>query len=616
MLCIEKGREKMGLLGDLKKKILLADGAIGTMLYAHGLQSCLEELNVTNGELITSIHKGYIEAGSQVIQTHTYGANDGKLRLHGLEQKVKAINEAAVKNAKNAAEKDTYILGTIGGMKHIGSIATTATEREYMLLQQADILLSEGIDGLLLETFYDEEELFQAVTILREKSKVPIIAQIALQDVGVTQSGQHIEVVFEQLEAIGADVVGLNCHLGPLHMVESFEQVPFPKHAFLSAYPNAGIPKYVDGEYVYEGSPEYFREMTRKFVNQGVRLLGGCCGTTPEHIRAMKEALIGLHPVTEKVVKERREKISILPTYPKKHESLAEKVKKETTVIVELDPPRTLDTKRFFEGAKALHHAGASMITLAENSLASPRISNVAMASLLSARGIPVLPHVTCRDRNLIGLQSHLLGLSALGLHEVLALTGDPARVGDFPGASSVYDVSSLELIRLIKQMNEGKSFVGKTIGQRANFSVGAAFNPNVKHIEAAVKRMEKKIQAGADYFLTQPVYDEETLRRTYEATKNMEEPIFIGIMPMTSKKNADFLHYEVPGISIPQQMRDAIEGAEEAGRGVEEGIQIAKSLIDAAIELFHGVYVITPFMKYEITEQLVAYIMKHQKRL
>jgi homocysteine S-methyltransferase len=241
---------------------------------------------------------------------------------------------------------------------------------------------------------------------------------------------------------------------------------------------------------------------------------------------------------------------------------LAEKAKTATTIIVELDPPKTLDTQqRFLEGAKALKRAGADAITLADNSLASPRISNMAMGALLSRYNIPVLAHLTCRDHNLIGLQSHLLGLSSLGIHEVLALTGDPARVGDFPGATSVYDVSSFELIRMIKEMNAGRSPLGKPIGAPTGFSVAAAFNPNVRHLDAAVRRMQKKVEAGTDYFLTQPVYDMDILVKTHEAVKNIKQPVFIGIMPLVSKRNADFLHYEVPGITLSEEVRARMDG-------------------------------------------------------
>jgi methionine synthase I (cobalamin-dependent)/5,10-methylenetetrahydrofolate reductase len=594
----------------IEEGILLGDGAIGTLLHSHGLQSCLEELNLEQPERIIDIHRQYRDAGAEVIQTHTYGANEGKLRAYGLEEQVVAINRAAVRNARVGAE-GAYILGTIGGVKHTGAMITTEAEREFMLLEQAYALLEEGVDGLILETFYDERELVRALRILRSRTDVPIITQVTLHEAGLTQSGRYIEDVFAELFQSGADVAGLNCRLGPLHMIESLTYVPLPKKGHLSAYPNAGLPKYVDGTYVYEGTPEYFKDMVNQFANQGVKLIGGCCGTTPAHIRAMKEALQQV-PVLRKEV-ERRNIITIAETRSRQTgKGLSAKAKEERTIIVELDPPKTLDTNRFFEGAKALKRAGADAITLADNSLASPRISNMALGAMLMRQNIPVLTHLTCRDHNLIGLQSHLLGLASLGMNEVLALTGDPARVGDFPGATSVYDVSSFELISMMKQMNQGKSPLGKSIGDATSFSVAAAFNPNVRHIDAAVKRMEKKIAAGADYFLTQPVYDVETLLRTYEATRHIKVPIFIGIMPLVSKRNADFLHYEVPGITLPENVRQRMDCQPQ--RAIQEGLAISKELLDAAVTMFHGIYLITPFLRYELTEELVQYAKIQQE--
>nr|WP_279663427.1 bifunctional homocysteine S-methyltransferase/methylenetetrahydrofolate reductase [Ectobacillus ponti] len=603
------------MLERLQSGISIGDGAMGTLLYSYGLQSCFEELNVKEPERITQIHRQYVEAGADVLQTNTYGANEGKLRMHGLEHEVARINRAAVRNAKAAAGKDTLILGTIGGMKHIGAITTTDADREFMLLEQAHALLEEDVDGLLLETFYDEKELLHALRILRKQTDVPIVTQLALHEAGLTQSGRYAEAVLRELLEQGADVAGLNCRLGPLHMIESLKAMDVPQTGYLSAYPNAGLPKYADGRYVYEGSVKYFEDMAAEFVQQGVRLLGGCCGTTPEHIAALKRALEQVQPAQSKHVEVRPASYTVTNRVPLQRETLAEKAKTETTIIVELDPPKTLQTHKFFEGAKALKRAGADAITLADNSLASPRVSNMAMGAQLGRYDIPVVAHLTCRDHNLIGLQSHLLGLSSLGIHEVLALTGDPARVGDFPGATSVYDVSSFDLIKMIKEMNSGLSPLGKPIGTPTSFSIGAALNPNVRHLDAAVRRMEKKIEAGADYFLTQPVYDMEVLYKTYEATKHTEQPVFIGIMPLVSKRNADFLHYEVPGITLPDEIRRRMDGHETPESAAAEGVRIAKELLDEAMKLFNGIYLITPFLRYEMTEVLAGHVRAAQQQ-
>ncbi|WP_423335908.1 bifunctional homocysteine S-methyltransferase/methylenetetrahydrofolate reductase [Neobacillus sp. 19] len=485
--------------------------------------------------------------------------------------------------------------------------------------EQLYCLLLEGVDGLLLETFYDLEELETVLTIARKETNLPIVAQVSLQEPEILQNRLPVNEALTRLEGLGADCLGLNCRLGPHHMLVALEQIELPKHAFLSAYPNASLPTYTDGKFHYEGDADYFRQSARAFRNQGVRLLGGCCGTTPAHIKAFADELKNSVPVTEKVVQLKPKKIAVESSTAKREFSpLQEIVKERPSVIVELDPPRKLDTTKFFEGAKALKEAGIDSITLADNSLATVRISNESLGYLIKERlNVRPLIHLSCRDRNIIGLQSHLMGLHTLGLNDVLAITGDPARVGDFPGASSVYDVSSFELIQMIKQLNEGLSFSGKDLGQKTAFSIAAAFNPNVRSVEKAVKRLEKKIHYGADYFISQPVFSEEKLLEVYEHTKHLDVPIYIGLMPLTSSKNAEFLHNEVPGIKIADSIRERMAGLNDNPlQAAREGIDITKSLIDAAMDLFNGIYLITPFLRYELTTELALYTKKRARYL
>lgn len=606
----------MSFLEKLNQQILIGDGAMGTLLYSYGTGSCYEELNLSHPEEIRSIHEAYIEAGSDLLQTNTYAANYLKLGRYGLEESVKEINSAAVKLAQKAAKSRGYVVGTMGGIRSITPMAFSLDEIKRSFREQLYCLLLEGVDGILLETFYDLEELEAVLTIARKETTLPIIAQVSIQEPGILQNRLTLNEAFDRLESLGADVVGLNCRLGPHHMIKSFEEVKLPKKAFLSAYPNASLPAYTDGKFHYGGEAEYFRKSAIAFRQEGIRLLGGCCGTTPEHIRAFAEALKGAAPITEKVVKERHI-VSVKNSNVRDDTPLQQIVKERPSVIVELDPPRKLNTEKFFQGARELKKEGIDAITLADNSLASPRIENSALGYLTKTQvGLRPLIHITCRDRNIIGLQSHLMGLHTLGLNDVLAITGDPARVGDFPGASSVYDVSSFELIQMIKQFNEGLSFSGKDLGQKAAFSVAAAFNPNVRSVEKAVERMEKKIKYGADYFITQPVYSEEKLMEVYKATKHLKAPIYIGLMPLTSSKNAEFLHNEVPGIKIAQSIRDTMASLQgDPIRSAQEGLAITKSLIDAAAELFNGIYLITPFLRYEMTVELARYTNKHSKR-
>lgn len=609
----------MSFLKRLENEILIADGAIGTLLHSYGAGTCYEELNISHPDDIIRIHKAYISAGADLIQTNTYAANYIKLERYGLEDQVKEINSAAVRLARQAAATDAYVLGTFGGNRGIRPSAIPIEEIKRSFREQLYCLLLEGVDGLLLETFYDMEEIETVLEIARKETDLPIIAQVSLQEIGIMQDQTPLQEVFNRLEDLGADIVGLNCRLGPHHMISSLEQLELPSKAFLSVYPNAGLPAYTDGKFHYEGNPEYFGKSAQSFRGQGVRLIGGCCGTTPEHINAFADELKGLPPVLDKKIPAKKPKIVVTPADVKRPLApLQQVVKERPSVIVELDSPRKLDTTRFFEGAKALKDTGIDALTLADNSLASPRISNGAIGHLVKEKiGLRPLVHLTCRDRNIIGLQSHLMGLHTLGLHDVLAVTGDPARVGDFPGASSVFDVSSFELIEMIKQFNEGLSYSGKDLGQKGAFSIGAAFNPNVRSIDKAVARMEKKIRAGADYFITQPVYSEKMLVEVHEATKHIDAPIYIGLMPLTSSRNAEFLHNEVPGIKISQEILDIMaKFNNEPLQSKKEGIAITKGLIEAAAELFNGIYLITPFMNYEMSVELSSYANEYSSRL
>lgn len=660
------------LLNKLKHQIVIADGAMGTLLYSYGIGSCIEELNLSQPNQIVDIHRAYIEAGAQVIQTNTYGANAEKLAPYGLETDVKHINKQAVRLAKRAvhqfdneqrkkqslnhqsvanhernhvsklesehesehAFEHRYVLGTIGGIRGLPGKAIPLAHIERLFYEQLTSLLEEGVDGIILETYYDLEELLTVLSIARLETELPIITQLSLQDVGVVQGGVNVADAFRMLEQSGADVIGLNCRHGPYHMVRSLERIPIPSDAYLSVYPNASLPSYQNGRYHYLPNASYFSEMAVLLWEQGARLIGGCCGTTPEHIRVMVEALKGKTPVSHKHVTTRerpvkehrlssidctnRMDVSVEALHnashfsePSNYSSLNELPKGLKKVIVELDPPKKLVTTKFYEGVQALKKAGINALTLADNSLATPRICNVSLATTVKDKyNVHPLVHLTCRDRNIIGLQSHVMGLSTLGLNNILAITGDPAKVGSFPGATSVYDLTSIELIQLIKQCNEGLSFTGKQLGAKTTFNVGAAFNPNVRSLEKAVQRMEKKIVAGADYFLTQPVYSEAVIEDVFEYTKHITKPVYLGIMPLTSYRNAEFLHHEVPGIKLADDVRQVMARHEhDKKQAMREGITIAKQLIDTALTYFDGIYLITPFMNYEMTVELTEYV-------
>ncbi|WP_068781920.1 bifunctional homocysteine S-methyltransferase/methylenetetrahydrofolate reductase [Paenibacillus sp. GM2] len=610
-----------------QNEVLIGDGAMGTYLHQLGFSVGIsyEEMNLTRPEVIQDVHRRYIEAGARLIETNTFSANFYKLSKFGLEDQVADINRAAARIARQAAGPDIFVAGAVGTIRGGKRVNVTDQELVKYFDEQMTALLTEDVDALLLETFYDLREMRLALGRARYLTPLPLICQFAVDQLGRTLDGYSIEEAFGILQAEGADVLGFNCHSGPKGIMSVMERLNGPLNMPLSVFPNAGLADYVDGEYVYGATPAYFGECAVSFADLGSRLIGGCCGTTPDHIKATASALANYNPAS---LAEGRplptvlESIQVLERELNNRDNgradntpnIVDQVKERHTVIVELDPPRDLDTSKFMAGAKALKEAGVDALTLADNSLAVTRMSNMALGSRVQSElGLRPLIHIACRDRNLIGTQSHLMGFDALGIDHVLAVTGDPARFGDLPGASSVYDLTSFEIIRMIKQLNEGTAFSGKPLKHRANFVIGAAFNPNVKHLNKAVERLEKKIASGADYIMTQPVYDPELIVAIREATAHLDIPIFLGIMPLASGKNAEYLHNEVPGITLPESVRKRMEGL-QGTEGRAMGVEIAKELLDTAMQQFNGIYLMTPFMFYEMTVALTNYV--HEKSM
>ncbi|MBU7319489.1 bifunctional homocysteine S-methyltransferase/methylenetetrahydrofolate reductase [Paenibacillus oleatilyticus] len=621
---------KPDLREALRRQVLVGDGAMGTYLYQMGFPVGIsyEELNLLEPDVIMDVHRRYYEAGARLIETNTFSANREKLSKYGLEQEMEAINRAGVELARKAVGDDAYVVGAIGSIRAGKRKNVRTAKVKEDLRDQIEVLVDTPVDGLLLESFYDLEEMLIALRLIRKVSELPVICQFATEGTDSTHDGILLTEAFRKLTAAGADVVGFNCRSGPNGLMRSLQRVAGMEGAPpFSVFPNAGIADYVDGRYTYAATPEYFGETARKFVDLGARIIGGCCGTTPEHIAAMAQSLRNYSPnpdalrllqevgggsETGRIVT----RLQPVPTPSAPEPNLAELAKERYTVIVELDPPRDLDIEKFMQGAQALKNAGVDALTMADNSLAVTRMSNLALGSLVKERiGMKPLIHIACRDRNMIGTQSHMMGLHALGIDHVLAVTGDPAKFGDLPGSSSVYDLTSFEIIRMIKQLNEGIAFSGKSLKKKANFVVGAAFNPNVKHLDKAVQRLERKIESGADYIMTQPVYNAELIEKVYEATKHLDVPIFIGIMPLASGGNAEYLHNEVPGIQLSDEVRQRMNGLKgEEGRAM--GVQIAKELLDAAMRYFKGIYLMTPFLAYEMTVQLTEYVWEKAQRL
>ncbi|MFC4598837.1 bifunctional homocysteine S-methyltransferase/methylenetetrahydrofolate reductase [Cohnella hongkongensis] len=616
---------KPDLRTALARKPLVGDGAMATYLYQLGLPVgvSFEEFNLLKPDVIADVHRQYAAAGAEIIETNTYSAQQNKLARYGLESKVEEINAAGVSLARRAVGEGVYVVGAIGAVRGVAgkNIRTAVVKRDFE--EQIGALVSSGVDGLLLETFFDLEELSLALSLIRRKSDLTVICQFSVENPERTHDGIPLAEAFRRLKGEGADVIGFNCRSGPTGILRALETIPRDLNVPLSVFPNAGIPDYVDGKVVYSASPEYFGASARRFADAGAKLIGGCCGTTPEHIAEIAKALRGYLPAAHAAVPAPAESPAIVDPEPPAFEppqsaepSIVDLVRERHTVIVELDPPRDLDIAKFMKGAQALKEAQADALTMADNSLAVTRMSNLALAALLKERvGIRPLAHIACRDRNLIGTQSHMMGFDALGIDHVLAVTGDPAKFGDLPGSSSVYDLTSFEIIRMIKQLNEGIAFSGKPLKQKANFVVGAAFNPNVKHLDKAVQRLERKISAGADYIMTQPVYDPELIERIAESTRHLDVPIFLGIFPLASGRNAEYLHNEVPGIQLSDAVRQRMSGLEGAA-GRAEGVKIAEELLDVAMDHFNGIYLMTPFMAYEMTVSLTEYVRSRSRSL
>jgi methionine synthase / methylenetetrahydrofolate reductase(NADPH) len=601
----------MKLLEALHDSIVCGDGAMGTELLAAGvaLDVCLEELNVGQPDVVRKVHESYVDAGSQLLETNTFGANAVRLAKHGLENEVDAFNRAAVALAKKAAgNKEIWIAGSVGPLGIYADEAEVLhIDRGAAFAAQMKALLEAEVDAIFLETFLDFEEIKIALTSLRKlSSDIPVICSMVCSEEGRLPSSLPILQAFRELMRLGASVVGVNCVTGPHAMVRILRRIP--ADFLISAFPNAGYPRYHEGRFLYNTAPEYFGKASREFVEQGARLIGGCCGVGPQHIRQMALSIAGMKPVTSKPTIQ----WPLEPLQRKRpaETSLLDLIKNgETVIVTELDPPKTLDLERYFKAAQILVDAGSDAITLADNSLAILRVSNLAIGAILKQQyNIMPLLHISCRDRNLIGLQSELMGISALGIRHVLPLTGDPAKFGDQPGASSVYDVNSIKLMEIISGLNKGYNFTGKSIKYPTDFVMGCTLNPNVKNLDTQIARLERKVAAGASYVMTQPVFDPALVKIMYERTHHLNVPILTGVWPLLNGRQAEFLHNEVPGIIIPDIVRSKMTG-KEGPEGKRIGIDLAKQIIDTVLEFFPGVYLITPFLAYDTTAELAQFV-------
>jgi len=601
----------------LKNAVLVADGAMGSMLYEFaGAQRCLEELNATQPEAVFRIHQSYLDAGAQILETNTFGANRNKLAAAGLDDRTTELIHRGVKiarEAREAARHEVFLAGSIGPLGIRQQVQhPPAEEMQSIFREQAAALEGRGVDLFILETFSDLDELIAAINAIRSFSRLPVVAQLTYSEEGTTFGGTRPAEAWEKLKSLDVQAVGANCTIGPQLLLPVLRELAAAANIPLSAMPNAGFPHRMGDRIVYpKSSPEYFALFAREAAEIGVRLLGGCCGTTPEHIRAMAEAAKALVPsthvkvaATEVAPIEKARRIAAREPESK----LWKKLQSQQFVIsVEIDPPKGISTDRILEQVGRVMDGGkVDAIDINSGTLARVGMDALMLAGALEAHGYETIPHLTSRDSNIIGLQAMLLGAWAVGgVRNVLAITGDPPSLGDHPETSGVYEVDSIGVVKIMSRLNQGTDWAGKSLGGATNFTIGVAVNPVAEDLDAEIRRFEQKLAAGAHFAMTQPVFDPEHWQAFLKRLGGKcPVPVLVGVWPLTSYKQALRLNNEVPGISIPNQTLKELETAGNSAR--DRGFALAKHMLDWARTEVAGVYLIPPFKRYEEVLELL----------
>ena len=623
------------LLERLDKGVLLADGAMGTILFDQGIPYtvCYEELNVTRPELISEIHRSYIQAGAEIIETNTFGANRFRLSKYGLEDKVRAFNLKAAKLAREVRDisgEAVLVAGSVGPLGQTRGPALQPDAMRAAFKEQIEALMEGGVDFILLETFYDYQQMVHALSVAKACTDLPVVAQMTYSEEGHTFSGHTPLEALTMLKARGADVIGLNCHVGPQGSLSVLEQLSSarPSFPYLSVMPNAGAPERIDGRMFYHASPAYFASYIPKFVEAGAKIVGGCCGTTPAHIAAMRSALEKVRPAAEQshgpIFQVNTGSIMFAPPHADTTEtaSLFEKTLEKVSrveptrmaqilasgkfaISVELIPPKGIKPIKMLNAANLMAELGADTVNITDNAMATVRMSSLGCAMLVQQSvGLEAIVHYTSRDRNLMALQSDLLGAHANGIRNILALTGDPPRMGNYPGASGIWDVDAIGLVEILNRLNQGSDWNGTSIGAPANFNIGAAFNPTATDLPREIERLRKKLAAGAKFIMTQPVFDPDILRQTLAEVGEIKVPVLAGIMLLHNYKHAEYIYHEVPGIVVPDAILKRMQNAGE--KGMQEGLNVAIQVVEEIRPLIQGVYIMPSHNKYEASAELV----------
>ncbi|MBV9302783.1 MAG: bifunctional homocysteine S-methyltransferase/methylenetetrahydrofolate reductase [Acidobacteriaceae bacterium] len=601
----------------LQSGIVVADGAMGTMLYTKGvfINRCFDELNLSSPQLVREIHQEYAKAGAEVLETNTFGGNRIRLAAFGLTEKLLTINEAGVHLAREAAREKAFVAGAMGPLgtqiEPLGPLSFS--EARQVFREQADALIAAGVDLLVLETFHEANELREAILAAREAAgpEMVIVAQVTVDDDGRLRDGTDPETFTKNLNEWPVDVVGVNCSAGPKVVLETIERMMPHTTKPLSAMPNAGMPANVEGRNIYLCSPEYMAQYSRRFLQAGVRVIGGCCGTTPEHIKLIAGEVRSLQPVQRRavdvLVEEGKPEVKRLPKIPAADKSQlgAKLAARKFVAFVEILPPRGIDASKEIAGARFCREHGIDCINVPDGPRASARMSAQVTCQLIQQQaGIEAVLHFCCRDRNILSMQSELLGAHATGIRNLICITGDPPRMGSYPDATAVFDVDSIGLTNIVNNLNQGLDIGGNAIGSQTALLLGVGANPGALNMDEELRRFAWKVEAGAEYVVTQPVFDLDLVEIYLRKTEQYKIPIIAGIWPLTSYRNAEFMVNELR-VPVPDRYMERMRKADSAEQARAEGIAIAQEMSQRVRSMVQGVQLSAPFGRYEMAVQV-----------
>ena len=598
-----------GFLQRLNEGVLLFDGAMGTMLYAKGvfINRCFDELNLSAADLVRSVHDEYADAGAEVLETNTFGANRIKLAPHGIEEKVRDINARGVEIARRAAEKrDLLVAGSVGPLGKVVSPSgpITVDEAKQIFSEQITALADAGADLIIIETFSSICELAAAVVAAKSVTDVPVMAQLSLDEPDEELAEEQLNMLTRIADAHDLPAIGVNCGMGPQGIFEAVRKLANLTNRKISAQPNAGEPRLHEARTIYMATPEYMAEYAKRLVKAGASLIGGCCGSTPDHTRAMRNAVRAISParlgvsVSDIPSVRTQEVVQYRPS--SERSAFGAKLGRKFVVSIEIDPPRGVSTERELDGARLLHENGIDAVNIADGPRAMARMSPASLGVLIKRDiGIDVILHYCCRDRNILGMQADLIGANAIGINDVLIITGDPPKLGNYPFATGVFDVDSIGLVSIARNLNQGLDIIGSSIGDPTSLVIGIGAEPGAIDLDREVERYFRKVEAGADFLMTQPVFKNDLLENFLKRIESKRIPTLVGILPLASYRNAEFLNNEVPGMTVPAPILERMRAAKTKEEARAAGIEIAKQTLKETRDMVDGVYMMPPFGRY-----------------